>query len=71
MIHEGKFTILETRGPASVPKNEPDLLVCAEAAALREGLDAISATNPGLVVTDLSIKRMRWPEDGEANTVAP
>jgi len=36
--------------------NEPNLLVCAEAATYREGLDAIFSARADLVITDLSLK---------------
>ena len=45
---------LVRRGLTALIDNEPDLSVCAEAATCREGLEAIAASRPDLVITDLS-----------------
>jgi DNA-binding NarL/FixJ family response regulator len=60
------------RGLASLIETEPDLSVCAEADSHRSALDAIAAAQPGLVITDLSLRdseglelikdiKRRWP----------
>jgi DNA-binding NarL/FixJ family response regulator len=42
------------RGLTALIENEPDLIVCAEAATHRAGLEAIASARPDLVITDLS-----------------
>ena len=44
------------RGLASLIANEPDLMVCGEAATQNAGVDAIPSARPDLVITDVSFK---------------
>lgn len=44
------------RGLTTLIECEPDLTVCAAAATRRAGLEAIAATQPDLVIADLSLK---------------
>lgn len=43
------------RGLAALIDNEPDLAVCAEAAADQKALDAIATERPDLVIADFSV----------------
>ena len=46
---------LMRRGLTALIDNEPDLIVCAEAATPRAGFEAIASARPDLVITDLSM----------------
>ena len=48
--------VLMRRGLKTLIETEPDLVVCAEAATRLTGLDAITASNPDLVIIDLSLR---------------
>jgi DNA-binding NarL/FixJ family response regulator len=43
------------RGLFALIDNEPDLIVCAEAATPQAGLKAVASSRPDLVITDLSM----------------
>lgn len=43
------------RGLTALINNEPDLIVCAEAATPQAGFAAIASSHPDLVITDLSM----------------
>ncbi len=47
---------LVRRGLTELIDNEPDLTVCGEAATQSEGLDAITATTPDLVIADVQLE---------------
>lgn len=47
---------LVRRGLTALIDDEPDLTVCAEAAMHRAGLEAISSSEPELVITDLLVE---------------
>ena len=44
------------RGYVSLINAEPDLVVCGEAGSTREALEALTETEPDLVVTDISLE---------------
>ena len=44
------------RGLKTLIETEPGLVVCAEADTRQGGLDAIAASQPDLVIADLSLK---------------
>ena len=44
------------RGLRTLIDNEPDLIVCAEAATYREALEAIASSTPDLVIAGLSLE---------------
>ncbi|MCX6876123.1 MAG: response regulator transcription factor [Verrucomicrobia bacterium] len=44
------------RGLAALIETDPDLEICGEAATRQAGLDAIAASQPDLVIADLSLK---------------
>jgi DNA-binding NarL/FixJ family response regulator len=46
---------LVRRGLRALIDNEPDLIVCGEAATHRQALEVIAASTPDLVIADLSI----------------
>ncbi len=43
------------RGLRELIDNEPDLVVCGEAADYRAGLDAVASCRPDLVIADISL----------------